>query len=146
MCPLPAKPVGGRGAGRNRERGPRRVALWRHTMLETVDLKKSLSKAAYAKRMLETLSGATHEVVSGLFLRTPQWEELHCETTRVTFRRLTPRDLEHYLASGEWKGRAGGGPGRHRERGARTATRLPRAKPRGWRRTMLETVDLKKSL
>ena len=36
-----------------------------------------------------------------------QWEELHAETTRVTFRALTPRDLAHYLASGEWEGRAG---------------------------------------
>ena len=27
--------------------------------------------------------------------------------TRVTFRPLTPRDLAHYLAAGEWDGRAG---------------------------------------
>jgi nucleoside triphosphate pyrophosphatase len=63
--------------------------------------------AADAERMLETLSGTTHEVVSGLCLRTRAWEELHRETTRVTFRRLTPRDLATYLASGEWSGRAG---------------------------------------
>jgi septum formation protein len=63
--------------------------------------------AADAERMLETLGGRTHEVVSGLCLRTPAWEELHRETTRVTFRELTPRDLAHYLASGEWEGRAG---------------------------------------
>jgi septum formation protein len=63
--------------------------------------------AAEAERMLETLSGKTHEVVSGLCLRTPAWEELHREVTRVTFRDLTPRDLAHYLASGEWEGRAG---------------------------------------
>jgi septum formation protein len=63
--------------------------------------------AADAERMLELLSGRRHEVVSGLCLRTPHWEELHRETTRVTFRPLTPRDLAHYLASGEWEGRAG---------------------------------------
>jgi septum formation protein len=63
--------------------------------------------ATDAERMLEVLSGRTHEVVSGLCLRTPAWEELHRATTRVTFRRLTPRDLAHYLASGEWQGRAG---------------------------------------
>jgi septum formation protein len=63
--------------------------------------------AADAARMLETLAGKTHEVVSGLCLRTPAWEELHGETTRVTFRALTPHDREHYLASGEWEGRAG---------------------------------------
>ena len=60
-----------------------------------------------AERMLETLSGRTHEVVSGLCLRTEHWEELHRETTRVTFRALTPREFAHYLAIGEWKGRAG---------------------------------------
>jgi len=63
--------------------------------------------ASEAERMLETLAGTTHEVVSGLCLRTPGWEELHRETTRVTFRELTPRDLARYLASGEWEGRAG---------------------------------------
>jgi septum formation protein len=63
--------------------------------------------AAEAERMLETLSGKTHEVVSGLCLRTPAWEELHREVTYVTFRALTPRDLAHYVASGEWDGRAG---------------------------------------
>jgi nucleoside triphosphate pyrophosphatase len=62
---------------------------------------------AEARRMLQVLAGATHEVVSGLCLRTPGWEELHRETTRVTFRPLTSRDVERYLASGEWEGRAG---------------------------------------
>jgi septum formation protein len=65
------------------------------------------SDASDAERMLELLGGRTHEVVSGLCLRTPAWEELHRETTRVTFRELTPRDLAHYLANGEWEGRAG---------------------------------------
>lgn len=61
-----------------------------------------------AEAMLERLAGRTHEVVSGLCLRTLGWEELHGETTRVTFRPLTPRDLGHYVASGEWRDRAGG--------------------------------------
>ena len=61
-----------------------------------------------AEAMLERLSGRTHEVVSGLCLRTRAWEELHRETTMVTFRALTPRDLAHYSGSGEWEGRAGG--------------------------------------
>jgi septum formation protein len=63
--------------------------------------------ATDAERMLELLSGKTHKVISGLCLRTPAWEELHSEMTRVTFRKLTPRDLARYLASGEWEGRAG---------------------------------------
>jgi septum formation protein len=61
-----------------------------------------------AEAMLEALSGRAHDVVSGLCLRTPAWEELHEETTVVTFRTLTPRDLAHYVASREWEGRAGG--------------------------------------
>jgi septum formation protein len=61
-----------------------------------------------AERMLETLGGNTHKVVSGLCLRTPAWEELHSEKTRVTFRPLTPRDIATYIQSGEWRERAGG--------------------------------------
>lgn len=60
-----------------------------------------------AEEMLESLSGRTHEVVSGLALLTEAWEEVHRETTRVTFRPLTPRDLAWYVASREWEGRAG---------------------------------------
>jgi septum formation protein len=61
-----------------------------------------------AAAMLETLAGRDHEVVSGLCLRTPAWEELHREATRVRFRELTARDLAWYVALGEWDGRAGG--------------------------------------
>jgi septum formation protein len=61
-----------------------------------------------AERMLETLGGRTHEVVSGLCLLTAAWEEVHSETTLVTFRELTARDIAGYLATGEWEGRAGG--------------------------------------
>jgi septum formation protein len=64
--------------------------------------------AGEAERMLETLGGKTHEVVSGLCLRTPAWEELHQETTAVTFRPVTARDIASYLATGEWENRAGG--------------------------------------
>jgi septum formation protein len=60
-----------------------------------------------AEEMLESLGGKTHEVVSGLALITPAWEEVHREVTRVTFRPLTARDLANYVASGEWEGRAG---------------------------------------
>ncbi|HMJ01243.1 MAG TPA: Maf family protein [Gaiellaceae bacterium] len=72
---------------------------------------RSLGKpgsVAEAEAMLERLSGRTHEVVSGLCLVTPAWEELHHEVTAVTFRPLTARDLAHYVSSGEWEGRAGG--------------------------------------
>ncbi len=63
--------------------------------------------AADAARMLEELAGRTHAVVSGLCLATPDWEVVSAVATRVTFRKLTPRDLATYMASGEWEGRAG---------------------------------------
>ena len=57
--------------------------------------------------MLAALGGSTHEVVSGLCLLTPAWEELHHEVTAVTFRPLTARDIASYVSSGEWRDRAG---------------------------------------
>jgi septum formation protein len=62
---------------------------------------------AEAEEMLESLAGTTHEVVSGLCLVTPGWEVLETETTRVTFRPLTARDIATYVAAGEWENRAG---------------------------------------
>ena len=64
--------------------------------------------AAEAEAMLEWLSGRTHEVISGLCLVTPAWEEVHHDVTGVTFRTLTARDLAHYVGSREWENRAGG--------------------------------------
>jgi nucleoside triphosphate pyrophosphatase len=60
-----------------------------------------------AAAMLRSLSGRVHEVVSGLCLRAPGWEELHRVVTAVSFRALPPAEVEHYVASGEWEGRAG---------------------------------------
>jgi septum formation protein len=66
------------------------------------------TSAGDAERMLDELSGRTHAVVSGLCLVTPAWEVVSAVATRVTFRKLTPRELGWYVASGEWEGRAGG--------------------------------------
>jgi septum formation protein len=64
--------------------------------------------AGEAEAMLEALAGRTHEVVSGLCLLTSAWEEVRHEVTRVTFRALTPRELGLYVATDEWRDRAGG--------------------------------------
>ena len=61
-----------------------------------------------AERMLEELAGETHVVVSGLCLITPAWELVEHDSTRVTFRELTPREIALHLTHGEWEGRAGG--------------------------------------
>ena len=64
-------------------------------------------RAAEAEAMLEVLAGRTHEVVSGLCLLTPAWEEVEHEVTRVSFRELDARDLAAYVGMAEWEGRAG---------------------------------------
>ncbi|HEY3068739.1 MAG TPA: nucleoside triphosphate pyrophosphatase [Gaiellaceae bacterium] len=63
--------------------------------------------AEEAAEMLEVLGGKIHEVVSGLCLVTPGWEEVGHDVTRVTVRPLTPRDVAGYVDSREWEGRAG---------------------------------------
>ena len=64
---------------------------------------------AEAERCLELLSGRTHRVYSGLCLITPAGKQrLRLVETRVRFKRLSRDELESYLASGEWRGKAGG--------------------------------------
>jgi septum formation protein len=61
-----------------------------------------------ARATVGRLAGRTHEVVSGLCLRTEDWEELDRVVTRVTFRGLGEEEVADYVASREWEGRAGG--------------------------------------
>ncbi|HZR92556.1 MAG TPA: Maf family nucleotide pyrophosphatase [Gaiellaceae bacterium] len=63
--------------------------------------------AAEAAAALRALAGRSHVVVSGLALVGPGWEVLEHEVTRVWFRSLSERDIDRYVASGEWEGRAG---------------------------------------
>ncbi|HUB36075.1 MAG TPA: Maf family protein [Solirubrobacteraceae bacterium] len=64
---------------------------------------------AAARATLEALSGATHEVISGLALLGPgALERVAVARTRVSFRELSADLLHWYLSSGEWRGRAGG--------------------------------------
>ena len=57
--------------------------------------------------MLTRLAGQTHVVVSGLCLLAPGWEVVDHAETRVTFRELTPREIARYVATEEWRNRAG---------------------------------------
>lgn len=64
---------------------------------------------ADGRHCLSLLSGRRHRVMTAVVLRAPdgrQTERL-CESI-VTFTRLTPRDIDAYVASGEWAGKAGG--------------------------------------
>jgi septum formation protein len=61
-----------------------------------------------ARATLSALSGATHEVVSGIALLREGEARTAAETTRVTFRDLDERTIDWYVAAGEWRERAGG--------------------------------------
>jgi septum formation protein len=65
--------------------------------------------AAAARETLQALSGATHAVVSGLALvGLEDSPRLAACVTEVTFRSLAGPTIDWYLASGEWRERAGG--------------------------------------
>ena len=64
---------------------------------------------AEARRCLALLSGRRHRVITAVVLRSPdgrQGERL--VQSVVAFARLTSRQVDDYLASGEWRGKAGG--------------------------------------
>ena len=67
-----------------------------------------------ARWCLETLSGRTHEVLGALALIGPDRENgepsvrTGVESSRVTFGKLDQQLIDSYLASEEWRGRAGG--------------------------------------
>jgi septum formation protein len=62
---------------------------------------------AEAELFLRRLSGRTHQVMTGIALREGAAERTDVAVTRVRFRRLERRELDWYLATGEWAGRAG---------------------------------------
>jgi septum formation protein len=58
---------------------------------------------------LRQLSGRSHRVYTGLALVTARGHiRRRLIETRVRFKRLSREDVESYLASGEWRGKAGG--------------------------------------
>jgi septum formation protein len=61
-----------------------------------------------ARRFLEALSGRTHEVFTGLALLAGDSSSTGVERTAVTFHPLEPDAMDRYVATGEWRGRAGG--------------------------------------
>ena len=74
--------------------------------------RKILPKAeslADAENCLDALSGRGHRVYTGICLITPKGKlRLKTIETRVRFKRLSRQEIQAYLASGEWRGKAGG--------------------------------------
>lgn len=74
--------------------------------------RRILPKAEFvdeASNCLRLLSGRSHRVYTGVCLITPAGKvRQRLVETRVRFKRLSNEELESYLASGEWRGKAGG--------------------------------------
>ncbi len=78
------------------------VALGRRILPKAEDL-------ASAGRCLKLLSGRRHRVLGGVAVIAPDGRRAAClVTTVVAFKRLSRAEIETYLASGEWRGKAGG--------------------------------------
>ena len=64
---------------------------------------------AEALRCLMLLSGRRHRVLGGVCVRAPGGRRAErVVETQVAFKRLTASEIEAYIASGEWQGKAGG--------------------------------------
>jgi len=74
---------------------------------------KSLGKprdAADAKKMLQLLSGTTHLVITGVAVINPEknFSRVVRVMSAVTMRSLLASEIDRYVASNEWQGKAGG--------------------------------------
>jgi len=64
---------------------------------------------AQARTCLTLLSGRRHRVLTCVVVRAPDGRMAErVNETAVTFHRLSPGQIDAYLASGEWQGKAGG--------------------------------------
>lgn len=64
---------------------------------------------ADARHCLKLLSGRRHKVLGGLCLIDADGgEHLRLVTTSVVFKRLNAKEIDHYIAADEWRGKAGG--------------------------------------
>lgn len=78
------------------------VAVGRRVIAKT----EMLDEAAAA---LQLLSGRSHRVYTAVYLVLPKGQMRQTVVeTRVRFKRLSREEIESYLASGEWRGKAGG--------------------------------------
>jgi septum formation protein len=64
---------------------------------------------AEARACLALLSGRRHRVLGGIAIAGPDGRSAHrVVTTVVAFKRLTAREIDAYIATGDWHGKAGG--------------------------------------
>jgi len=74
--------------------------------------RRVLAKTSFvdeAAAALQMLSGRSHRVYTGVCLATPERQfRTRIVETRVRFKRLSREEIDAYLGSGEWRGKAGG--------------------------------------
>lgn len=63
---------------------------------------------AEARACLELLSGRGHRVLTGVALKTPAGVRTRLGEARVSFKVLSAAEIDAYIASDEWRGKAGG--------------------------------------
>jgi len=63
---------------------------------------------AEARDCLALLSGRSHRVLTGVAVKTAGSVRTRLAEARVTFKRLSDAEIEAYIASDEWRGKAGG--------------------------------------
>ncbi|WP_310438891.1 septum formation inhibitor Maf [Sulfuricurvum sp.] len=71
---------------------------------------KILRKAkdeADARMILETQSGSEVAIITCMIYKTPRLELLDISSTHYFFDVFDPKEVENYLRSGEWRGKAG---------------------------------------
>jgi septum formation protein len=62
-----------------------------------------------ARACLALLSGRAHQVFSGVSLRHPDGRiAARVSRTRIRMKRMTPAEVDRYIAAEEWRGKAGG--------------------------------------
>jgi septum formation protein len=64
--------------------------------------------AADAAAMLRRLAGRRHDVITAYAIRYRGGLVERAVTTTVAFRLIAPQEIDAYVASGEWQGKAGG--------------------------------------
>ena len=77
------------------------VALGRRILGKPAD-------AGEAAHFLHLLSGRRHSVITAIALRRGERVWTRTQVSQVKFKRLSDADVNAYLASGEWQGKAGG--------------------------------------
>ncbi|MEL6913580.1 MAG: nucleoside triphosphate pyrophosphatase [Pseudomonadota bacterium] len=63
--------------------------------------------AAEARTFLEKLSGRRHQVITAVAVKTREQLWLRDAVSQVRMKRLSAREIDAYLATGDWEGKAG---------------------------------------